>query len=88
MVEVLTVGFLLNFIQILDKVRVSVWEAMSEIYTVVIIVKRVSERKSVVPFVWEPIALHVVTNLVLVVADVGANSVPAHLFGLKVLAAV
>jgi hypothetical protein len=88
MVEVLAVRFLFNFVQILAQVGIGVREAMREIHLVVVVVECVRESQSVVFLVWKSVALDVVAYLVLVVADVSSNTMPAHLFRLEVIAAV
>jgi hypothetical protein len=56
---------------------------VSKIYVVIVAVESVSEGQRVVLFVRETVAVHLVTDLVLVVPDVGADAVPTSLVFLE-----
>jgi len=88
MKEILTVWLLFYCVQVFAQVTVRIGEAVSKINVVVVAVESVSESQSVVLFVWETVAVHLVTDLVLVVADVAADAVPSCLVLLKQILAV
>jgi hypothetical protein len=81
--EILAVWFRFYCVQVLAQVAVRIREAVSKIHAVVIAVEGMGESQSVVLFVWETVAVHLIADLVLVVADVGANAVPPRLVLLK-----
>lgn len=80
MEEILTVRLLFDLVHVLTQITVCIWETVSKIHTIVIAVKRVGESKCIVFFVGETVAVHLVSNVVLVVTNIAANSVPSCLF--------
>ncbi len=77
MIKVLRCRSQFNLVKIFADIRIRVREAVRKVDLVVIGFKSVSKSKCIVTFVWKSVARRLVSDVVLVVADIRTYSVPA-----------
>ena len=82
MIEIFWIWFNFDCMKIFTKIRIGIWETMSKINLVIIIVESMGECESIVFFIWETISSSLVFYMVLKVFDICANSMPAKIFRL------